>query len=193
METFTKIKPLADNPRFERQKKITLDNFDIQTIDAPIIHVVQGFMQLPYCFPMQSCYGHFFHKRQKDPKNTEPLPPMDDTSRIVYRIAYMAVCIQNSVQGRALLHELQEIPLLDPEYIQFGCAEWFWERQVNSYALQVEPARFMMKDRAVVGYQEALHIEKLKGNVFANLNGILIKHLKKNNGSFGKGVRFNLK
>jgi hypothetical protein len=181
METFTKIKPLADNPHFERQRKITLDNLDIQTIDVPIIDVVQGFTQLPYCFPMQSCYGHFFHKSQKDPKNIEPLPLMGETSRVVYRIAYLAICIQNRAQGRALLQELQDIPLMDPEYIQFGCAEWFWERQVNSYALQVEPARFMTKDRAVISYKEALHIQKLKGNVFGKLNTIVIKHLK--NGS----------
>jgi hypothetical protein len=32
-----------------------------------------------------------------------------------------------------------------------------------------------MKDRAVIGHQEALHIEKLKDKVFAKLNTIIIK------------------
>ncbi len=46
---------------------------------------------------------------------------------------------------RDSFHDLRQIPAIDPEYIQFGCAEWFWEAQVNSYALQVEPMRHMTK------------------------------------------------
>jgi len=179
METFIQEIPLIENSHFEKQRAAVLNKLDINEIDTPIKKIILDLSQLPFCFPMQSCYGHFFYKGQKDPKNIEPLPQMDKKSRIVYRIAYIALCIQNSTNGKDLLQQLQDIPSMNPDYIQFGCAEWFWERQINSYALQVEPARFMTKDGAVVGYQEALHIEKIKDDVFVELNKIVIKHLKK--------------
>jgi len=118
---------------------------------------------------LQSCYGHFLHNSQKNPYNIEPLPLSNDISNVEYKIAYIALCIENSKQGRTLFYDLKEIPSIDPEYIQFGCAEWFWKRQVNSYALQVEPKRHMTKDRLSVDYWEALHIEKVRNNFFTQL------------------------
>lgn len=46
-------------------------------------------------------------------------------------------------------------------------AGWFWRRQVNSYALQVEPDRFKHKDIAILGYKEALYFESVR-NKFIN-------------------------
>jgi hypothetical protein len=80
-----------------------------------------------------------------------------------------------SVPGRELFHDLSKIPALDPQFIQFGCAEWFWKRQVNSYALQVEPKRHMFQDRISVGYKEALHIEKIRDEFFGELKKIINK------------------
>ena len=57
---------------------------------------------------------------------------------------------------------MTKVPLIEPEYIQFGCAEWFWEQQVNSFVLQVEPKRFMDKDRLNIDYKEALYVEKIR-------------------------------
>jgi len=37
-----------------------------------------------------------------------------------------------------------------------GSADWFWERWTNSYALQVEPARYMTADEAILQSEEAL-------------------------------------
>jgi hypothetical protein len=68
---------------------------------------------------------------------------------------------------------LRDIPSIEPEYIQFGCSEWFWERQVNSYALQVEPKDYMTKDRLTLDYWEALHIEKVRKKFFAQLRKLV--------------------
>ena len=169
METFTEIKPLVDNLLYQKQREKSLSRLDINTIDAPIIEIINSFAKLPFCYTLQSCYGHFVYKNQKNPKNVEPLPGSDDISTVVYRIAYIALCIQNDDCGKILLQKLSNIPPIDPEYAQFGCAEWFWKKQVNSYALQVEPKRYKTKDRVSISYKEALHIEKIRNTVFMEL------------------------
>jgi hypothetical protein len=57
----------------------------------------------------------------------------------------------------------------------FCCAEWFWKRQVNSYALQVEPDRFKFEDKAILDYKEALRIEKIRNEFFVRLKELLQK------------------
>ena len=173
METFTDLKDFVDNPYFHDQRIKWLSKLDIGSIDTPIVELISGFVKLDYCFTFQSCYGHFLHNSQKNPYNIEPLPISNGISNVEYKIAYIALCIENSKQGRTLFYELKEIPSIDPEYIQFGCAEWFWERQVNSYALQVEPKRHMMKDRLFVDYWEALHLEKVRNNFFNQLKKLV--------------------
>jgi len=173
METFTEIKPLIDNFLYQKQREKSLSRLDINTIDTPIIEIINSFAKLPFCFTLQSCYGHFVYKNQKNPKNVEPLPDSDYISNVVYRIAYVALCIQNDDRGKILLEKLSNIPSIDPEYVQFGCAEWFWEKQVNSYALQVEPQRYKTKDRISISYKEALYIEKIRNEVFMELKKII--------------------
>jgi hypothetical protein len=92
---------------------------------------------------------------------------------VEYRIAYIALCIEESSSGKALFDDFRGIPETEPDYIQFGCAEWFWKRQVNSYALQVEPRRYMTKDKVRVGYKEALDIERVRNRFFDQLNKLL--------------------
>ena len=175
LETFTELKLFINNPRYQEQREKSLSRLDINTIDAPIIEIVKGFEKLPFCFTLQSCYGHFVYNNQKNPKNVEPLPRVlgDNISSVEYRIAYIALCIQNSDSGRKLLQDLKEIQEIDPEYVQLGCAEWFWKKQVNSYILQVEPERYKTKDRVTIGFQEALHIEKIRNQVFRELKKII--------------------
>jgi hypothetical protein len=74
-----------------------------------------------------------------------------------------------------LLEALKEITPIEPGNIQFCCAEWFWKRQVNSYALQVQPDRFKRKDSAILDYREALHIEKIRNEFFVHLQKLLQK------------------
>ena len=176
LETFTELKDFVDNPYFHDQRKNYLSRLDIESIDTPIVKLIKGFTKLDYCFTLQSCYGHFLHNDQKDPYNIEPLPVSKSISNVEYKIAYVALCIKNNNQGRTLFNNLKEIHSIDPDYIQFGCAEWFWERHVNSYALQVEPIRHMTKDRIFVDYSEALHIERVRNNFFTQLKK-LIKNL----------------
>jgi hypothetical protein len=75
--------------------------------------------------------------------------------------------------GKELFEALKEITAIDPENVQFCCAEWFWKRQVNSYALQVEPDRFKRKDMAKIDYKEALHLEKVRNEFFSRLYELL--------------------
>jgi hypothetical protein len=75
--------------------------------------------------------------------------------------------------GKQLLQDLKKITKIDPEYIQFGSAEWFWRRQVNSYALQAEPERYKTEDRCRLSIQEALYVEKVRTQVFKELKNLV--------------------
>ena len=57
---------------------------------------------------------------------------------IEYRIAYIALSIQNNEKGQEIVRMLKNIANKNLAYIQFGSAEWFWERSVNSVVIQVE-------------------------------------------------------
>ncbi len=173
METFTEPKELLENPRYQDQRKKSLTGLSDDMIDVPIIGLINAFNKLPYCFTMQSCYGHFIYNGQNDSHNLAPLPITDTIARVKYRIAYICFCIENSDLGRRLLEALNEITAIDPENIQFCCAEWFWKRQVNSYALQVEPDRFKSKDTAILDYREALQIENIRHKFFVKLQELL--------------------
>lgn len=180
METFTQTKEFIDDPSYNKRRLESLSKLDIKIIDAPIAELIRGLAQLPYCFTLQSCYGHFLHGDQKDTKNIEPLPVSDSTAMVHYRIAYVALCIQDNDTGRALFDDLREFTEIDPEYIQFGCAEWFWRMHPNSYTLQVEPERHMNKDSVSVSYREALHIEATRNEYFRMLEDLIQRKIKSN-------------
>lgn len=173
METFTKIKEFAENPDYYEDRQKSISNLKIGSIDKPIIDLIKRFLKLPYCFTIQSCYGHFVYKGQKNPNNTEPLPISKNIKTIEYRIAYLALCLQNSKSGKILFKRLSTLPQIDCKYIQFGCAEWFWERQINSYTLQVEPERYSTKDRVFIDYKEALYIENIRNKFFKKMEDII--------------------
>ena len=172
METFVEPKPFVNNPDYQRQRQAYLSTFSIDVIDKPIVDIISGFAKLPYCFTLQSCYGHFVYA-EKGKHNIDRLPITNGIGEVEYRIAYIALCIENSDLGRALHQELSDIPEIDPDYIQFGSAGWFWKGHVNTYALQVEPVRHKTKDSAIVDYREALHIEKVRGKYFDEIRDIL--------------------
>ena len=181
LETFTELKDFVDNSDYHEQRREILAKLDIKTIDVPIAGIIDDFARLPYCFTLQSCYGHFVYSRQRDPYNIEPLPVSDGSIKSVeYRIAYIALCIENSNLGLELFEGLEHITAIAPGYIQLGCAQWFWERQVNSYALQVQPDRFKHKDSAILDYREALHIERMRNEFFVQLQELLQKQQRKN-------------
>ena len=175
METFTEPKAFVDNPLFQAQRRKSLADLTGIALDTPIIEIINHFNKLPYCFTLQSCYGHFLHKGQEASHSLASLPAAKPINKVTYRIAYIAFCVENSKPGKRLLSALKEITVIDPENIQFFCAEWFWKRQINSYALQVEPDRFKHEDKAKLDYEEALHIEKIRDKFFDQL----VKMLKK--------------
>jgi hypothetical protein len=177
METYTELKEFMNDPGFEEQKQKSLSELADVVIDEPIIGIIKDFNQLPYCFTLQSCYGHFLYEGQRDPNNLDPLPVSKNITQVEYRIAYVALCIKNNDPGRKFFEELKMIPEIDPQNIQFCCAEWFWKSFINSYALQVEPDRFKHKDTAVLDYQEALSVEKVRNKFFAQLMHLLQKQL----------------
>jgi hypothetical protein len=177
LETFTALKDLVDDPHYHEQRQKALNSLDLKTIDAPILEIVSGFSKLPYCFTLQSCYGHFLYQQQRDPQNIAPLPKDGNITTVEYRIAYIALCLENNELGKKLFRDLGKTPIIDQEYIQFGCAEWFWKKQLNTYALQVEPTRYMNKDKAFVSYQEALRIEKIRDRFFHALTNIVQKRV----------------
>ena len=175
METFIELKELVENPNFGDQKRNVLAGLTDNMIDTPIIGLINNINKLPYCFTLQSCYGHFLYDGRKDPNNFEPLPVTGIIDRVEYRIAYIAFCIDNSDSGRRLLEDLKEIKAMEPENIQLCCAEWFWERQVNSYALQVEPERFKHEDKAILEFEEASKTEHVRNEFFARLDKLFQK------------------
>lgn len=173
METFTELKELAENPHYQMQRQKLLCDFTDEMIDMPIVDLINGFNKLPYCFTLQSCYGHFVYNGQKYIHNLEPLPVKNTIAKVEYRIAYIAFCIENSLLGRELFESLRKIMAIDKENVQFCCAEWFWKKQINSYALQVEPDRFKRKDTSIIDFKEALHIEKTRNKFFIRLYELL--------------------
>ncbi|MFC1530808.1 hypothetical protein ACFL5T_00975 [Gemmatimonadota bacterium] len=172
MKTFARPRQLVDNPQYERDRELMLASLGLETIDEPMRELVAGFAKLPYCFTLQSCYGHFVHALQPQPDNLNPLPA-HDVGPIKYRVAYLALCLENSIEGRRLRSALGHIPAIDPEYVQFGSPEWFWNRHLNSYALQVEPTRFLDRDVVMIEYNEALRVEQVRHLFFAQLSTLL--------------------
>lgn len=177
METYRKAMELVDNPHFYGQRQNALRELDLEAIDEPIMDLITGFGKLSYCFTLQCCYGHFLYGNQTDDKNVGPLSDRHIDIDVVYRIAYLALCVQNNELGRALRKDLCGLTLIDPDYIQYGSADWFWERQKNSYVVQVEPERHKLRDQCVVNYCEARHIERVRNEFFDELGNILGKRM----------------
>ena len=174
METFTKPKKLVKKLRYQEQRQESLAGLTDKMIDTPLIKLIKDINKLLYCFTLQCCYGHFIYNGQNDTHNLEPLPHTDKIDRVEYKIAYIAFCIENCASGRSLITALNRITDIGPENIQFCSAEWFWERQVNSYALQVEPDRFKDRDKVILDYREALHIEKIRDEFFIQLKELFL-------------------
>ena len=149
---------------------------DLSAVDAPIADIVEGFTALPHCFTLQCCCGHFICGPERSTHSLEPSCP-DFPGPVRYRIAYFAFCLENSPRGRELLGSLAQLPSVDPEYIQFGSADWFWERQVNSYALQVEPKAHRLKDEAILDVREAFHTQRTRDRFFEELRALLAVQL----------------
>jgi hypothetical protein len=172
METFSQAREFVRNPRYKRDRAQVTATLALDGIDAPIRDVISAFNVLPHCYTLQSCYGHFLHTAQRDPHSLLNLPA-SDIGTVEYRIAYIALCIEESEEGLRLRSLLSQVPEIDLGYIQFGSPEWFWERHPNSYALQVEPERLKDKDVAIIEYDEALHVQEVRRRFFERLRKVV--------------------
>lgn len=83
------------------------------------------------------------------------------------------------VEGPAWANGREIAPCIDRAYIQFGSADWFWERWVNSYVLQVEPLSQVGKDEAVLESAEALRVQQTRDLFFEELRDLLSAELAK--------------
>ena len=175
METFITHKEFVENPRYLQDRQEMLEALDPRVVDQPIVELIEDFALLPQCFTLQCCYGHFLYAPGQDTHNLERLPRKND-GRVKYRIAYVAFCLENSPPGWAFRESLELVPSLDPDYVQFGSADWFWERHPNSYVLQVEPVRHRTKDHIFIEHSEALHVEEIRDLFFVRLKELLEKY-----------------
>lgn len=172
METFTEPREFVANTRYSQDRHDALAALDLSSIDRPIVDIVAGFTTLPHCFTLQSCYGHFVCAPQQDPYTLEPIP-RGHSGSLRYRIAYIAFCIENSRRGWALREAFAQIARVAPGYIQFGSADWFWERWGNSYALQVEPVAHQLEDEAILEPAEAIRVQMARDLFFGELRTVL--------------------
>ena len=175
METFAPAREFVENPRFRSDRENILENLVLQEIDPPIRQLVARMSALPCCFTRQSCYGHFVCPSQPARDNLEPVP-VDATGPVRYRIAYIAMCLENSVSGRAFRKALEQVTNVDNEYIQFGSPGWFWDRYTNSYALQVEPPSFINEDVVTIDRCEARRVQQVRDRFFIALAELLTEH-----------------
>ncbi len=176
METFTKARDFVENSGYAHARQRSIAELDLATIDDPLTDIIDGFATLPHCFTIQCCFGHFLWSPGQDSHNLESIPP-GFSGLAKYRIAYITFCLENSRRGRALRQSLARIPAVDPDFVQFGSADWFWERWVNSYALQVEPKAYMLRDETNLSPPEALHTQRVRDLFFGELRVLLAAEL----------------
>ncbi len=183
MKTFTQARPLVEDRGYVQRRERYLSDLgpllSSGEIDAPIVSLIERISEITHCFTLQSCYGHFvLEGRPSEYGIKRTLPDLNRSSTVHYRIAYMAFCVQNNNHGRHLLEDLRAVADVDPEYTQFGSADWFWNRSVNVYVLQVQPKRFMSEDSFDVEVAEAVEIEASRDAFYSRLDETMDRHLR---------------
>jgi hypothetical protein len=177
METFTEPREFVEDLRYAQDRSDALAALDLSSIDRPIVDIVDGFAALPHCFTLQCCYGHFIRAPDQDHRSLDPIPRAY-SGLLTYRIAYVAFCIENSRRGWGFRQALAGIPKVAPGCVQFGSADWFWERWVNSYALQVEPVAHQLEDEVILEAAEATCIQMARDLFFKELRALLASELR---------------
>lgn len=178
METFTEPRALIARPAFEGDRREALRLLNLEAIDPPIVDIITAFAEFAHVFTIQCCFGHFVCGAEQDVHTLSPIPD-DYAGPVRYRIAYVAFCLEPSERGRALYDAMARVPQVDPGYIQFGCATWFWDRWPNSYALQVEPAVFRFQDEAMLDVEQARRTAAVRDAFFARLRTVLAEERRR--------------
>ena len=145
METFAEARPFVDHPEYSTDRRRTLAGVNPEDIDPPIRGLVARFAELPQCFTLQCCYGHFVPGGLGDLHTLDPAPD-HDVGEIQYRIAYLALAQtwraaavmatdQQLAQWRATIERMPE-PLRAGPYYVLGEAETQhqrWEQAALAY------------------------------------------------------------
>ena len=176
METFTTARNFIDNPQFALKRHQSLKNLNLDAIDTPIVDIISNLSQLSYCYTLQCCWGHFIHEKQLKRHDVKPLSNYSEDTIVHYRLAYLALCIHPDEDGKRLYRDLRNLVQINPDYIQFGSADWFWQKHINSFAVQVEPDRFRTKDSVKIKITEALHIQEVREQMFKSIREIILHH-----------------
>ena len=184
METFTPPRPFVPHPDYERDRaqahRDLRQEIVKDAIDSPLLLLINASFTVRCCFTVQCCCGHFVHQLEPDPENlitvTHYRDRKDAIGPIRYRIAYLALCLEDSQGGHEIYSGLEEIAKCNPSFIQFGSADWFSERMPNTYCIQLEPERMKTEDCGPVTWEEAVRIEELRGPFLTDLAEILMRH-----------------
>lgn len=172
METFTEARTLVRSDEFAAERQAALDSLDLSAVDRPIVDVVEAFRPITHGFTLQCCYGHFLTMPGQDEHSLSPIP-LGFSGTVHYRIAYVAFCVDAGDRGRDFLQRLSRVPEIEPAYVQFGSADWFWDQWPNSFVLQVEPAPHRFKDQAVLTAGEAMQTQRARERFFEELRRLL--------------------
>lgn len=170
METYIRAKPLEKSPEFQSRRETAIAHLDYKLIEKPLINLVRDINSLPFIFTLQCCHGHFLATIDR---NSLDFDELASTNKVLYKLAYIAFCIDNSRQGRRFMGRLEEIPkVMSTGLVQFCSADWFWDQWKNSYVLQVMPQRFIDKDRTIIDSDEANTLQKVRDSFFEQLQDL---------------------
>jgi hypothetical protein len=172
METWIKARPFTEDPEFDAHRAAALTALQTAAIDPPIADLIHDLNRLPYLYTLQGCHGHFVGGEDVDERTGTP-PPATGRAPLRYRLAYVAICLRDDPDGRAFLEALRGLRDLDPKYIQVGSARWFWDQQVNSYAIQVMPRRARKLDSVEVDGKEARHLSHVRSGLFVRFEALV--------------------
>lgn len=177
MKTFREPKDFVDDPSYPKVREAALATIDLCSVDKPIVDILSGFATVPHCFSLQCCFGHFLCSPTSDPHSLESIPS-DYQGQVRYRIAYIALALENSRRGLALRESLCRLTAIDADFIHFGSPGWFWEQRVNSYVLQVEPIADKFKDEALLDISEALYTQRVRDLFFKELRELVAREIR---------------
>lgn len=174
METFGPMRPLQADADFAQRRRLALAGLEPDSLDPEMRGPVAGLNRLPHCFTLQCCQGHILVPDQGPPagwerRPVEPLPP-----RALYQLAYLALAVRSDRAGGDLLGDLAALAMGEAEFMQLGCADWFWrdQGQVNSYVVQVAPSNRQGLDWFEMDRTEAGAWLRARGRFLAGLAGL---------------------
>jgi hypothetical protein len=174
VQAFTEPRIPEPNQDFARQREEALVRLDLEGLDCPLRDLVSRLAEMPCCFPVESCCGHYAILDGGRRRVFDSLPPLNgSTTSVLYRVAHVALCLDDSPSGRDLLRELRAVPAIAPERVQFGCVDHLWERQINTFVLQVVPWPHRFVDDVLLLPAEATEVEEARRWFFNRLDDLV--------------------